>query len=300
VEVTPTATAGELSIAAAPTLSDFFGGQIDKLRVFTFAPGAFAVDDLLYTPPLELALALDAANVTGSWSRKHWLHRAESTTDLVNGPWTAVSAVSPVGQNNTFSEPRAAQKFYRLNLLNRNPYLPPGKFIVITSAGQSKNVTNLLAANPNRILGGQPSSIDASAFVDPANVDGGVEAMYFQWVVRYPQLDDPYTARGMTGYFKPVLSAVGNSYAQQPGDADIGGVNAPGVQFLLTVTSKRTGRSTVVDLRAQITISFGLPMYNLCQTETEANCEQCICTVAPALPEDELTQLPSDLPPPNP
>ncbi|WP_367873442.1 LamG domain-containing protein [Luteolibacter sp. Populi] len=281
----------EMTVAAATGPIDFFGGQIDKLRVFIFATGAFAVEDLLYTPPLALALTLDGTHATGSFPLKHWLHHPEATTDLLTIPWAPVSGVGTVGQNYSFTEALAGRKFYRLNLRSQDPYLPPGKFIIVNSAGAigSRNVTDLNAANANRFVGSQSSSIDASAFVDPANVDGGAEAMKFHWIIRYPGLDSDYTAKGMTGYHKPVLSAIGNSYATQPNTPS---QNGPGVHFLLTVSSKRTGRSTTVDLRAQVIQStLTLTMYNDCQTAMEA-CGTCICTIAAALPEDEPTGAP--------
>jgi hypothetical protein len=289
VVATPTApeAGAEISIAAASGLSDHFAGQIDILRVFTFATGAFAADDLLYTPPLKLALSFDSANVTGSWPLKLWLHRAESTTDLVS--WTEVSAISSVGQNHTFSEPRAGQKFFRLKTTpNLAPLLPSGKFIVITSNGAPKNLVDLNAANANRMVGSQPSSLDARAFVDPADPNGSKLPLQFHWDVRYPsQPGIPYTAAGMTGYLSPVLRMEPATLATQPSPPN---VNGRGYAITVKVHSPNSGLTSVLTFQAQVVgNALSISQYNDCQNETTA-CGTCPCTQAAALPATEPTQ----------
>ncbi len=295
VAATPTAPGpgAEISVAATTGLSDLFAGQIDILRLFTFTAGAFAADDLLYTPPLKLALSFDITNVTGSWPLKHWLHRAESTTDLVS--WSDVSAVNPVGANNTFSEARDGQKFFRLKTTpNLAPILPPGKFIVITTTSGSdiirKNVTDLNAANANRIVGSQPSSLDARAFVDPADPNGSKLPLQFHWDLRYPsQPGTPYTAAGMTGYLSPVLRMEPSTLATQPNPPNVNGL---GYAMTVKVYSPNSGLTTVLTFRAQVVgAALSIKQYNTCQNETVA-CETCPCTQAAALPATEPTKPP--------
>ncbi len=290
---TPPAAGAEISIAATSGLSDLFAGQIDILRVFTFTAGVFAADDLLYTPPLKLALSFDSSNVTGSWPLKHWLHRAESTTDLVS--WSDVSGIIPVSPNHTFSEARAGQKFFRLKTTpNLAPLLPPGKFIVITTTSGSdiirKNVTDLNAANANRIVGTQPSSLDARAFVDPADPNGSKLPLQFHWDLRYPsQPARPYTAAGMTGYLSPVLSIAASTLATQPSPPT---VNGQGCAMTVKVYSPNSGLTTVLTFRAQVVgAALSLQQYNTCQNETVA-CDTCPCSKPGALPATEPTEPP--------
>jgi hypothetical protein len=62
--VAPAAPAGDFMIGGNPQLAgEGFDGLIDEVRVFTFEPGEFSIDDLnLSRPPAPLAVPLHSAN----------------------------------------------------------------------------------------------------------------------------------------------------------------------------------------------------------------------------------------------
>ncbi len=293
VEQLPGAQGLTMRLAAAPAdpPATFFKGKLDELRIFTFAPGAFTPADLLCNlPPVPPVLVFHRVGNQDNLTWPTWndsLGRGlETTTDLLAGPWTPVNGPAEFDGLFSITVPSAdPARFYRLQKPGGTiapPLLPEGKFIVIANGVTPKNVTNLGAANANRINGAVNAKIDASAFIDPATGTGGVDALAFHWVITYPQNpDQPFTDRGTTGYRQPVLSFIPNALVLQPDPADTAGL---GAKFSLTVTSRLTGLTTVVDLQAQVVSSqLTLTLYNECQTELNA-CGTCDCTIEAALP----------------
>ncbi|MDB6028564.1 MAG: hypothetical protein JWM68_4787 [Verrucomicrobiales bacterium] len=282
-----------LFIGTSPTLGAYFGGKMDDVRIFTFEPGTFTPDLLLYKPPLALTFTQNGTNVTLSWPLAYPRFSLLTTTNLATS-WQLVS--TPAKLDGTYqitqpmrpgivNEPIVPQRFFGLKedvSQTADPKLGDGKYIVITSGGQAKNVTNYNAANANRIINSSTSSIDARAFVDPSDPNGNLLPLQFHWVVKYPtQPDLPYTAAGMKGYFAPVLTMDSATMATQPSPPN---VNGRGVEFTVEVYSPNTGRTAVHTIQAQIVGSaLTLSQYNDCQGETEA-CSTCICRSAAALP----------------
>ncbi len=288
-----------LFIGTSPTLGAYFGGKMDDVRIFTFEPGTFTPDLLLYKPPLVLTFTQNGTDATLSWPLAYPRFSLQTTTNLAT-PWQLVSTPAKTNGNYQITQPMGPgmvnqpvvpQRFFRLKedvSENADPKLGDGKFIVITSFGQPKNVIDYNAANANRIVGTQPSSIDARAFVDPFDPNGNLQPLQFHWVVRYPsQPGIPYTAAGMKGYLSPVLTMDPATLATQPNPPN---VNGRGVAFRLEVFSSHTGRTTVLTNQIQVVgDALSLSMYNTCQNQTNA-CSECVCTIAAALPATEPTQ----------
>lgn len=294
----PLSATGLIGIGTNAVLEgrDLFGGKIDEVRVFTFAPGAFSVDDLLFNgPPQPPVLNLTRMDITDtlSWPSADRGFGLETTTDLLSNTWTPVYSPSEVG--GTFSITRTSAdpaRFYRLKKpcgVIAPPMLPEGKFIRITTNGATKNVTTPSSQQGNRLTGNTACSFDATAFIDPADCNGGAGSLDFHWVISYPgtaSLPNPYSCKGITGYRKATLTAIANSFVNQPLPFT---ANGPGAQFQLTVTSRLTGLSTVVDFRAQIiSSSLTLTIFNDCLNRLAA-CPngECSCTIAAALPTPE-------------
>jgi len=294
----PLAATGFMAIGAKATTParDLFGGNIDEVRIFTFAPGAFSTGDLLYNGPAvppTLSLKATAGQdrlVWPTWDRGYGL---QTSTTLLPGSWT--STYAPPEANGVFAVTQAAtgpKRFYRLAKPcgeDLAPRLPEGKYVVITTGGVPKNVTNPTSQGANRIAGNTVSSFDASAFIDPADCNGGANSLVFHWAINYPGGVSGFSTVGLTGYRKAVLSAVPSSMVNQPNPFAAQGA---GTQFLLTVTSRLTGKSTVMDIRAQIVSSqLTLTIYNDCKLRTQAcaTAQECLCTNPAGLPTAENT-----------
>ncbi len=292
-----------LFVGTSPTLGAYFGGKMDGLRIFTFESGTFTPSLLLYKPPLALSFTQNGTNATLSWPLDYPRFSLQTSTDL-GIPWELVS--TPVKTNGSYrvtqpirpgaaNQPVVPYRFFRLKedvAENAAPRLGAGKYIVITTSLGPKNVVDNNAANANRIVNSQPSSIDARAFVDPSDPNGTNQLpLQFHWIVRYPsQPDVPYTAAGMTGYFSPVLTMQPATLATQPNPPN---VNGRGVEFRLEVFSPNSGLTTVLTIQIQaVGSALSLSMYNDCQNETVA-CPSCVCTIAAALPATEPTVAPN-------
>ncbi len=284
-----------LYVGTSPTLGAYFGGLMDDVRIFTFEPGTFTPGLLLYKPPLALAIEQDGIQSTLTWPLDYPRFSLQTTTDLtaswqfastplkLDGKFHVTQPMSPGPAN----QPVVPKRFFRLKedaAEMAAPRLGDGKFIIITSGGQPKNVVDYNAANANRISNGQASSIDARGFVDPADPNGILLPLQFHWIVKYPTLPDPYSAAGMTGYHSPVLMMEPSTLAQQPEPASIMG---RGAAFRLEVYSPNSGLTTVLTTQIQsVGVGLTLTMYSDCQTETSA-CGSCPCTQASALPATE-------------
>lgn len=197
------------------------------------------------------------------------------------------------GPNRVITDASASpRRFYRLQR-DALPRLADGQFILIRTNNVTKIVSDPNAAYANRIIGNAGGSMDATGFVDPANVDAGADGLEFHWIITYPTIDQ-YTDAGTTGYRKPVLSFVPRALAQEPSPADS---RAPGVRYNLYIDSRRTGLSAITQFQSQVVQSaLSLALYNDCQTQVEA-CPTCICTIAAALPTSELTAASPQAPP---
>lgn len=293
----PNAATGFIAIASnsKTPARDLFSGKIDEVRIFTFLPGAFVPSDLLFNVPPPPALTFTRVNTTDtlSWPTADPGFGLETTTDLLSNTWTTL--YRPDELNGTFSITRTSTdpaRFYRLKKpcgVIAAPRLPRGKFVVITTYNGTKNVTDPTSQKDNRIFGNSPASFDASAFIDPADCNGGSNSLDFHWVITYPEksfVPSPYSCRGVTGYRKPILNSVVNSYVNQPNPFVTNGV---GVQFLLTVSSRLTGLSTQLNIQAQVvTSALTLTIFNDCRQRSEACINnECACTIAAALPTTE-------------
>ncbi len=175
--------------------------------------------------------------------------------------------------------------------------MPEGQYITLLSNGSTRNVTDPASQAGNRIFGNLASRLDASAFIDPADCNGGAESLDFHWAITYPNninIPDPYSCQGITGYRKAVLNNMAaSSMLNQP---DPFAAPGPGSRFRLTVTSRLTGLSTVVDVQAQvIQSSLTLTIFNDCKGRTTAcaNSQQCACTIAAALPTRRASLVPT-------
>ncbi len=295
----PNSATGFMAIAtnAVTPARDIFGGKIDEVRIFTFAPGAFSLGDLLLSGP-AIPPILNAKLVAGqdrlawpTWDRGFGL---QTSTSLLPGSWTSIYPPNEI--DGVFSVSRTSldpARFYRLKKPCGDiapPMLPAGKFITLLSNGDTINITNPSSQIENAILGSDQARLDASAFVDPADCNGGANSLEFHWVITYPvvppAVPSVYAVQGVVGYRKPVLEMAPNSLVNQPVPYAPNGL---GVQFLLTVTSQLTGLSTSVSLQAQVVNSaLTLNILNDCkQRVTICTHNECICTIAAALPTEE-------------
>lgn len=141
------------------------------------------------------------------------------------------------------------------------------------------------------LMNADPSFFDASSFVDPAVCSSTSDDLTFHWSIGYHYSTlgipggmpvPPYTVAGVTGYHQPRLRMVPHSLLNAPL-----GFDEYRVGFTLVVTSKATGLSTTIQLRANVLgSSLTLSMFGTCQASTVA-CPTCPCTSAVALPPTE-------------
>ena len=288
----PSASSTTITIGAQdndPTMNRF-QGNIDEVRVFTFAPGAFVPTDLLFTArPLAVALQRQADQSTLTWPEVFPDFGLQTATDPTgtNG-WTTLYQPSLVYDQFSITQTNDdGQRFYRLanpagtNLL---PALPAGQYIVLNDvdADSTNNITDPGNAIENSIFGSDETILDASSFIDLSNPNGTVDDLNFHWVITYPGLTGIYSDQGITGYYSPILDIMPNSLA----DGAANNNNAP--TFTLTVTSKKDpSLVTTIQITAQVeTSKMTLAIYSSCLGQTQA-CAQCPCTISNGLPTTE-------------
>jgi len=287
----PTSPSTSITIGApdsSPSV-DHFQGNIDEVRVFTFAPGEFVPTDLLYTVrPLALAFQHQAGQSTLTWPEIFPDYGVETATCLAGTTgWTSLyyraSSVYDTLSITDLSDD--VQRYYRLTKpfgTNLPPALPAGQYIRLGDADgdTTNNITNPNSAVENGILGLDETTLDASSFIDLSNPNGTVADLSFHWVITYPGVVGTYSVRGITGYYSPVLDILPNSLANDAG------ANSP--TFTLTVTSKNNpSLVTTIPITAEVVKSaLTIPVFTACLGQDQA-CPKCLCNITNALPTTE-------------
>jgi hypothetical protein len=219
----PNPASGSFAVGSTPSPDDFFQGWIDDVRVFTFAPGAFQTNDLLYASMPSLALTRpDANNVNLTWPANSPEFGLEYTGNLASNSWARVKA--DVTNNLCLvKDGIGGNRFYRLVKpwgTNSPPALPgyeneetgtdplvPKKYFFVNGVPVVIEPLILVSWDPLTIhigiQGSSPCTIDASAIVDPLSPTNG--SLSFHWSINSVSFDGPIVIPRIKGYDSPLL-----------------------------------------------------------------------------------------------
>ncbi|HEY1663301.1 MAG TPA: LamG domain-containing protein [Verrucomicrobiae bacterium] len=226
----PNVPAGSLIVGDNPAYPGFesWVGQLDEVRVFTFAPGAFQAKDLLLYDVTSSALnfSLRTNSFALTWpTNVSRLFGLEYTTNLSSPNWIKLYASLTNGMFALNDPLLPGNRFYRLNAMagtpcgsNGPPYLPQGSQILIN--GQPITDANIIIPQDSGfadlgIADGQQvtnhdivlpisavataNTFDASAFFDPSACPG--ESLHYLWTLTH----GPNTP-GMSGTDTSILT----------------------------------------------------------------------------------------------
>jgi len=278
--------------AAMTRLSGSAGGCLDKAALATdcthaesqaaalqLAADMFLQDALCALDPGNAGCALTTTTLDTSTTT--------STTIPPDTTTTTVTTSTTIPLETTTTTETTSTTLPGCTPVLAPPALTAGTFILLTR-GEEQHTGNVDPSgygDPelNAISNSDPVLFDASNFIDPAVCDSTADDLTFHWEIRYPPaatINNPYTVAGITGYRKVRLEIGSNTLIAQA---------VPPVDFRLVVTSKATGLSTTVEILSQVSeSSLTLTVYNSCKGQAVA-CDECICTIAAALPTTEPT-----------
>jgi hypothetical protein len=105
----PAVPSGRFGVGAPPQIptSQFYAGNIDELRVFTFAPNQFSVNDLLFFQPEVVTSLADGGGgslrtvLAGADPGSTIVFATNGVITLTNGPITLASSVNLIGPGPT-------------------------------------------------------------------------------------------------------------------------------------------------------------------------------------------------------
>ncbi|MDB6016203.1 MAG: hypothetical protein JWR19_692 [Pedosphaera sp.] len=320
----PLPPTGSFAIGAVPEnpATGLFNGQIDEVRAFTFAPGAFQMNDLLYNPavPIPLGFTRNGGQITLSWQSGSPAFELQYTTNLFPANWIVETNVALTNGMFTVNETATdTSRFYRLRtippappcgndappvaivsaVMNGSPARVPVFFSDVASEPPDTTCTfeaadGLCYCNMKKVNAQRQLTFDASQSIDPRSCTNG--SLSYHWQIRWADCSGGqlYSSAGITGYHSAVLQIAPSSLPQLQG-----GCPQDPAEFFwmvsLTITHQpfdpnaTNAQSTVAGFRFQYLSSILQPsMYITCQSCADpSNPSSCGCGVTNALPATE-------------
>jgi hypothetical protein len=315
---------GSFAIGAVPEnpATGLFNGQIDEVRAFTFAPGAFQMNDLLYNAavPVPLGFTRKGGQITLSWQSGGPAFELQYTTNLFPANWNVETNVSLTNGAFTVNETATnTGRFYRLStippappcgndappvaivstVMNGSPAIVPVLFSDVESEPPDTTCTfettaGVVCCNINKVNAQRQLTFDASQSIDPRSCTNG--SLSYHWQIRWPACSGGqlYSSAGITGYHSAVLQIAPSSLPILDG-----GCPVDPYEFFwlvsLTITHQpfdpnaTNAQSTVVGFRFRYLGSIlQTSMYFTCQSCADpSNPSSCGCTVTNGLPATE-------------
>ncbi|HYC57823.1 MAG TPA: hypothetical protein VEL28_23050 [Candidatus Binatia bacterium] len=210
-----------------------------------------------------------------------------STTIVVDTTTTTETTSTTIVADTTTTTQTTTTTLPACTTVTAPPALAAGTFIRYTRGEEqrTRDIDPALYSDPeaNALSNSDPAAFDASNFIDPAVCNSTAADLTFHWEITYPPvagITNPFTLAGITGYRRVRLEIGWNTLIAQ---------TIPPVNFKLTVVSRLTGLSTIVNILSQVSeSSLSMTVFNSCKGQAMA-CDECICTNAAALATREPT-----------